>query len=238
MQIAICDDDKIICSEIEEILLDISSAMNLNNDIDVFYTGEELEKFLLLGTKYEIIFLDIELDTTTGAKIGETIRNELKNETTFIIYISSNDSYAISLFKTRPLDFLVKPISKEEIERVFMLSLKLADRYNEIFEFKVGNIQYKTMLKDILYFESSNKKCCMVTFQDSTEFYGKLSDIESKINRPDFLSIHKSYLVNYQNIIEFQYDKVIMQNGVELPISQNRRTDIRRKQIILRRGYK
>lgn len=237
MQIAICDDDKIICADIETILFKIASVLKITIDIEVFYTGEEIEKYLLSGINYDIIFLDIELQSTKGTKIGDTIRNKLRNENTFIIYISSKESYALSLFKTRPLDFLVKPITEKDIERVFLLALELSNRNNEYFEFKVGQKLHKTKIKDILYFESSNKKCCMVTIDGAIEFYAKLSDIIEQLNRTDFLAIHKSYLVNYQKIIEFQYDKVIMLNGVELPISQNRRKQIRYQQIRLRRGY-
>lgn len=237
MQIAVCDDDKMICADIESALIDIASEMKIALDVEVFFTGEELEKYLLSGSEYDVIFLDIELQTTTGMKIGDTIRNHLRNENTFIVYISSKDSYALSLFKTRPLDFLVKPISKKEIARVFLLALELNNRNNEYFEFKVGQKLYKTKLRDILYFESSNKKSCMVTLDETIEFYGKLSDIADQIKRPDFLAIHKSYLVNYHKITEFQYDKVTMLNGIVLPISQNRRKEIRCQQIRLRRGY-
>jgi len=38
-------------------------------------------------------------------------------------------------------------------------------------------------------------------------FYGKLSEIIKELNQ-DFILIHKSFLINYNHVIEYQYDNV------------------------------
>jgi DNA-binding LytR/AlgR family response regulator len=40
-------------------------------------------------------------------------------------------------------------------------------------------------------------------------FYGRISDIEQQLNNQDFISIHKSHLINYDPVIEYQYDYVV-----------------------------
>lgn len=61
----------------------------------------------------DILFLDIELFKMTGIEIGHYIRNELDDMGLQLIYISGQPSYAQQLFKTQPMDFLVKPITQD-----------------------------------------------------------------------------------------------------------------------------
>ena len=52
--------------------------------------------------------------------------------------------------------------------------------------------------------------------------YNKLDVIEKKLEgeKEYFLRIHKSYLVNYHYIAGIGYDRVIMNTGLELPLSR------------------
>lgn len=44
MKIAICDDEIIICSQIEKILTEIFLHKSIDADIDLFYSGESCAK--------------------------------------------------------------------------------------------------------------------------------------------------------------------------------------------------
>lgn len=60
IRIAVVDDENIICSQIEQYLLQIKEELNIHFDIDVLYSGEELCKQLKQNIYYDVIFLDIE----------------------------------------------------------------------------------------------------------------------------------------------------------------------------------
>lgn len=74
IDIAICDDNIHICSEIENILLKYQKINYLKFNIDVFSDGKNFIKHLDLGNKYQILFLDIEIGNITGVDIGKYIR--------------------------------------------------------------------------------------------------------------------------------------------------------------------
>ena len=78
IKIAICDDEINICSHIKKILTKILTDKFTKFDIDVFCNGktlcEEMEK-----TKYDLLFLDIELPNISGVEIGKYIR-EMKKD--------------------------------------------------------------------------------------------------------------------------------------------------------------
>ena len=227
LHIAICDDEKTVCAQLEHLLKKISAALMEEIEIEIFFSGEELCDFFIRNSCFDIIFLDIELKLMNGIAVGKKLREEMMNETTQIIYISSKESYAMELFQVRPLNFLIKPLAYEKINHVMKTALKLIKRNEQFFTYQIGHMAYKIPIKDILYFESNNRKIYMITTKGTDTFYGSLDEIAKEVENFKFLSIHKSYLVNYNHITVFEYHQVTLSNKKSLPISQSRRKDIR-----------
>ena len=114
-RIAICDDESTICSQIEKIILGAHRIINEEIEIEIFGSGEELCEFMENRHLFDLIFMDIELKLINGIEVCRKIREEFKDESSKIIYISARDGYAMDLFESRPLNFLVKPLSAEII---------------------------------------------------------------------------------------------------------------------------
>lgn len=224
--IGICDDGKNICSSIENMLLECAKDKNIQIDTNVWYTGEELKEYLEKGNQLDILFLDIELFRMTGLEVGDYIRNQLDDIGIQIIYISGKVSYAQQLFKTQPLDFLVKPISKSQISDVLETAFRIIKRKNEKFEFRWGKDYYYVPMGDIVYFVSEGRKVKIVTLKETFEFYGKLKEIAGRLPK-DFIIIHKSYIVNKAYIFRYTYEMVELANGIILSISPANRKQVR-----------
>ena len=79
INIAICDDNINICSEIENILLEYKNENNVKFNIDIFNSGNKFLEYLTLGYTYDILFLDIQIGDLTGVDVGDFIRNKLKD---------------------------------------------------------------------------------------------------------------------------------------------------------------
>ncbi len=79
----------------------------------------------------------------------------------------------------------------------------------------------------------SIRKVIIVTFDKIDEFYGSLDDVYQQLKDFGFVSIHRSYLINYNNVKLFKYDSLTMLNGDELKISQSKRKYLRDLQIKL-----
>lgn len=235
LRIAICDDEKHVCAQVESILLNFNKSLPRKIEVEVFYSGEALIQFLTDGAYFDMIFLDIELHMLNGVEVGRKIRDELNNENIQIVYISGKDSYAMELFDIRPLNFLIKPLQEEKIEAVVRKAIDLVDRGNHFFDYKSGRTNNKIPIKDILYFESKGKKVKLVLQDQQHEFYSKLLEIEQQLHHQDFIIIHKSYLVNYYHVIEYQYDYVKMSDQTILPISQQHRKGVRDRLLQRRR---
>jgi DNA-binding LytR/AlgR family response regulator len=230
-RIAICDDESAVCSQIETILLNYSAANNLAIEVQVFYSGEELCKFLKSGESFDLLFLDIELKLINGIEVGRKIREDLDNQLMQIVYISGKDNYYLDLFEVRPMHFLPKPIKESDIIKDLRLAMKLTDRLGGIFTYKKGQQTYRIAVKDILYFESMNRQVKIVSAEGEDLFYGKLDEVYAQVAKYHFLHIHKSYIVNYYHVTKFKYEEVTMTNSEILPISQSRRKTISELQV-------
>ena len=230
-KIAICDDEQLICSMIENYILDYAVKSNVKIETQVFYSGEELEKFLRSSETFDLIFLDIEMNMINGIELGKIIREELDDQIVQLVYISGMDSYYRELFEVRPMHFLHKPFNADEIIQEIRLAMKLTDKLGGIFTYKKGHEIYRKEVKKILYFESGNREIKMVTTEGEEVFYGKLDEIFDQIAKYHFMYTHKSYIVNYFYIAKFRYEEVTMVNMEVIPISQARRKSIRELQV-------
>lgn len=227
-KIAICDDEVSTCSELESMLAEYAASTSIQIETEIWYTGEGLCRFMKDGYRCDFLLLDIELVKLSGLDVGYFIRNELHDQKTFIIYVSSKQNYAMSLFKVQPLDFLIKPVRTAELAEVLGRGIRILDRGKTFFEFKMGGSYYKLPFEDILYFSSMLKKVIIITANRVYEFYGKLRDILPGL-ADCFLQIHQSYLVNQNHVIEFTYDSVKMSNGDILSVSKVNRTQVRKR---------
>lgn len=232
-RVGICDDGINICSFIEKCLLQKAEKEKIAIETEIWYSGENLWEYLQMGNQIDILFLDIELFEMTGIEVGAYIRNRLEDWNIQIIYISGKENYANSLFKTQPMDFLIKPLNVKQIEEAFATAIKIISKRMEKFEFQNGKNHYFISYGQIIYFTSSGRTIKIVTLNDSKEFYGKLKEIAKNLPE-DFITIHQSYIVNSQYIKRYVYELVELEDGTTLPISKAYRKQVR--QNLLREG--
>jgi DNA-binding LytR/AlgR family response regulator len=224
----VCDDDKYICSEIERIILDYGSKVINDINIEVFHSGEELCKFLSEGEMFDLVFLDIELKQISGVEVGRRIREELKNETIQIVYISALDNYYRALFDVRPMHFLHKPLEPEKIIKDIEKAIELVELLGNTFSYHQGHNFYRKSIKGIFYFEANKRQVKMIGVDGESYFYDRLCDISQKLSKYHFFLIHKSYLINYAHVIKFNRKEVVMSNNIILPISRNKSDEVMR----------
>jgi len=244
--IAVCDDDKKVGAEVESALINIFNSMQVKHEIDVIFSGEELCRRMEAGTHYDLIFLDIEFarpqegaegysqpkGEINGVEVGRLIREAQQNNMVSIVYISRERDYAFQLFEIRPLNFLVKPLSYDALEKTVKTYLKIAGLWSSEFSYNAQRTTLKVKMKDILYVESSGRKLILHFANGKTsEFYGSLKEVyQEQLKKYDFLFIHASYIVNFDYISAIKYNQLsIIGSAESLPISQGRRNETRER---------
>lgn len=74
LRIAICDDDKILVTQIEEMLNRYLDKKMIDRYIEIFYDGASLERIYEKGDRFDIIYLDIEMSGKNGIEAAKSIR--------------------------------------------------------------------------------------------------------------------------------------------------------------------
>lgn len=228
--IGICDDERAACTQIADMICAYDRRNKVGIEVSIWNTGEELYQDMIKKKSIDLLFLDIELVSTDGIQIGRLIRHELENQDISIAYISAKSSYALELFKIHPIDFLIKPVSAQDISDTIDEALRLYNRNNTVFEYRANGYSCKIPYKDIIYFYSENKKINMVTAESTIQFTGKIKDLTGMLPG-NFIQIHQSYIINMNHMNECSYELVKMNDGVALNISQPYRKQVR-KQIM------
>lgn len=80
IRIAIIDDAVEIGTQLETILIEITTNKGIAIDIDIYYSGKELCEHLQNGEFYDLIFLDIEMPEFTGCSLpSKTQKSDTQN---------------------------------------------------------------------------------------------------------------------------------------------------------------
>ena len=237
LKIGVCDDEKLIAGQLEEILLDLCHREHIPMDIDVFYSGYSLEKEISRGTKYDILYLDIQMENGDGISTAKAIRRE--DDNVIFIFVSGYDKYMIELFQLDVFAFVKKPVDIHKFEKLFIQANQRISHRKFYYAFRYKSEEYKIPCNEILYFESNGRKVRIyLRNEEVNEFNGKLSDVVAKLaeGKIPFLRIHQSYLVNYHLIKSRTKAEVTLIDGKKLPISEERQKEFGRQYSILLGG--
>ena len=228
INVCVCDDVEQCCDEIAQMIK--AYCKNLKEEIwvDKFYTGDSLLE-AMDKEKYDIFFLDIDIDSISGLQIAEKLRVKQENDEAQIIFISSHTEYAMKLFEVRPLNFLVKPVNQYKLNEVLEKALSLISLDKNVLLIKTtDNNMIRQEIKKILYIEGMGRKIRIYTTDGEYISYGRLKDIYDQLKMYRFIYIHKSYIVNYNQIKAINADSVVMYNKDVLKISERKKKDISR----------
>lgn len=227
-KIGICDDNIAVGAEIEKYLLECASTENFKDiEIEVFLSGEDLCRAIRNNSNiFHLLFLDIELGDLDGISVGNILRKEMKNEITQVIFISYTQEYAMQLFKVRPMDFLIKPITYNKIYDIMQIYRNLFSGKKMFFEYKKGRNSYQIAQSEIICIKCEGKKVCLVTNRKEIMFYGKMADVSKQLDSVKFWTIHKSFIINVDFVFSFGRDEIRMMNGDKLPVSKTYKKEV------------
>ena len=231
LNIAICDDEKYFRSEIRGVLEKYLSAEGIVFAIDDFSSGEELTDLGIGMQKYDIVFLDINMDRMDGIDAARKIR-ENSNDI-FIVFVTAYIDYTIEGYKVDAFRYILKNNNMLEgsiKECLDSIREKMAYRVEQAeFDFSEGK---KTVsLERILYVESNLHRLFFHIMDDSLNKYSiymTLDDLEKELEGKGFIRIHQSYLVNVKHVNSISRYSLTLDNGIGLSIPRARYNDVRK----------
>ena len=212
MNIAICDDERVIREQINELI----KKENPGVCPDFYETGDSL---LAAGKQFDIVFLDIQMDGTDGIETAKKVRERstLKGaEDTILIFITGIREYVFEAFDVAAFHYLLKPIEEDKFREVFQrakreLEKRKKQRWETIF-IKTRKRSYTLEKDSILYIESRAKKVEIHTTGKIIEAYASMNEMEALLGE-SFYRCHRGYLVNMAYVAEYDGESVTLNNG-------------------------
>ncbi len=216
MTIAICDDEKPICEQVEKLVKKQMPDCNT----ELFASGEALLKETNV---FDIIFLDIQMDDINGIQAARMLRN--KKEEALLIFITGLKEYVFEAFDVSAFHYLLKPIEEKKFAEVFAKAVSEAEKKRGLTEepfFMKSN--GKTIILNrnhILYVESQNRMVNFHTTNKCLELYSDMRDLEQQLGR-NFYRCHRGYIVNMGHIAEYEKDRISLTNGETIGLSRRK----------------
>lgn len=211
---AICDDDSQFASLLKEALITNLNRRNISFEILSFDSPSSLISRFEQGESFDLLFLDIVFQDTTGIQTARRLRSFRID--TDIIFLSFSSDYALESFDVSPLHYLIKsPKLEEALDRFF-------DKHAEQnFYVKSREGILALPVSDILFFEIYGHDLSVhLTSGENHTFSGTLKKIEEDLPSSTFIRAHKSYLVNMAHIVKIARYQITLSTGQSVPISK------------------
>ncbi len=197
MKILIVDDEELARARLLRMLKtldfeDIDEATNANEAI------EAVKK-----EKYDLVFLDINMPQTSGLELGYELK--YLDENIAIIFQTAYEEHALKAFDIGAVGYLVKPYSLEQVknslERVKTQTIQESDL--RILS-KNGDNYLLLKPQEIFYVKADLSEVMIRSAKGFSYYAQKISDLQKKLEAYSFVRIHRSYLINIDEIKEIQ----------------------------------
>lgn len=236
------DDDSNLRNGMRKFLSMYAPEIEIIGEADSVKTGVAAMSRL----QAQVVFLDIQLHDGTGFDMLEKVASKHGKSTAHIVFITAHEQYAVKAFRFSALDFLLKPIDPEELQKVILKIkgvLSTTNNYEHI-DLLLENIRRKvdkfkrialSTSEGIHLFEISDIIRCE-SADNYTTFYIKnhkpllisrtLKEYEDLLTEHGFERIHQSHLINLaylKSYIKKDGGYVVMADNSNLPISQRKK---------------
>jgi two-component system LytT family response regulator len=221
----------------------LQRLLEKNYSVNVVGSANDAESAadLIIKTEPDIIFLDVELPTMSGLEFCSLIQQDSKPKTKVVFY-TGHDKYMLEAIRRQAFDYLLKPPTEQDLGQIMTryYENKLADipsieRSAEqlpiILVINALNAHTTLRMDDIAYFRYNQERKIWETICMDGSIYllRHRTTAEVILNySPDFVQIHKRFIVNINQIKMIQESACIlmepMETVSELRISKNYRS--------------
>jgi len=203
----------------------------------VMHAKKQLE-----SKRYDLMFLDIEMEDGTGFDLLDQL-----DQVDFpVIFTTAHDDFAIKAFRYNAVDYLLKPIDPDEFTRAVDKAIQYSDLniFQQQFQQLLNTTKEKNFdritlstsdglvfayTKDITRIETyGNYSFVFMAEGDRLLVSRNLKEFEEMLPEPDFFRVHQSHIVNtafVKKFIKGEGDHVVMTDGQTIPVSRRKKDD-------------
>jgi len=190
----------------------------------------------------DLVFLDIEMPHLNGFEFLKSVKDVCFE----VIFVTGYNEYALDAFKVSATDYLLKPISSENL-------IEAVTKTKNILENKLSNDRYEILINNLKE-KSSNKRKIGIPSMNGIDFIrideiavcegdqkytnvildnghkilssNNIGQFNKLLETAGFFQSHRSYLINLSKIKQYQKDGTItLDNGMTVPLARRRKEE-------------
>lgn len=212
MKVVIIEDEKLSADYLTTILQRIDPSIEIIQTIDSVKKSIE---YLQKGCLADLLFVDIHLADGISFEIFQTIHVDIP-----IIFTTAYDTYAIQAFKLNSIDYLLKPINKDELQNALTkfnksqttkeqaITINYEAILNELnkptksrFLVKIGDQLLPVKTEDVALFKSENSMVFLVNHAHKEyPIDYSLDQLEQLLDNKQFFRINRKVIIAVQSI--------------------------------------
>lgn len=161
----------------------------------------------------DLLFLDIQMPEMTGLELMESLDKSYQ-----IIFITSEEQYAVRAFENSVVDYLVKPFEyprflkaatkgKENLEAL----QRFVEKQTHVFVKCDGKL-VRVELSDLLYVEALADYVIFNTKKGKHIVHYTMKGIEKRLPGNSFARVHRSFIVNMNNIRHLEEMNILIED--------------------------
>lgn len=199
-------------------------------DVRIYFDSQRLlEDVEDHNMHFDLYLLDIYMkDSISGIDLAGHIRS--CDSDAVICFISSSDAFYREAYDLYAVQYLIKPVRKEDmallLERVSQrVAREREQRLGYKWRGQTGFISYSKIL-----FIDSREHTLFIHCEDGTvqECKGKLDDLEIQVGGQVFLRCHQSFIVNMYHVDKLDGNELLLA-GHNIPVSRRYYAEVKNR---------
>ena len=234
MKVVIVEDEAPAFRRLQKILEEIDPSIEI---VEVLDSVEESIVWLKDHDQHDLIFMDIQLSDGLSFEIFDSVRI-----TSPVIFTTAFDEYTLRAFKVNSIDYLLKPIKKEELEsslakldqlksslaerapqqdlNALIKAIKLDDRkFKTRFLVKKGDELHSVETSEISHFQTRNGVVHLITKTGKDHIMDfTLDELMLQMDPEQFYRANRQYIVHFksiQKVHKFHKGKLLIELTLE-----------------------
>jgi len=175
----------------------------------------------------DVLFLDIQMPGASGFELVARLPEATRP---WVVFTTAHDRHALAAFAANAIDYLLKPIRAEDLERALgklelLLSSPGAGRASvpDRIASRVGDRVQLVELARVSHFRAEDKYVWAMTDDGEHPLCETLAQLEDRLRASGFVRVHRGVLVNAAFVGEV---RVGLGGGLRLRLKDPRRTEL------------
>jgi len=171
----------------------------------------------------DIAFLDIRMPGLSGIEVAKEIAGSC-----WVVFVTAYDQYAVEAFEHEAIDYLLKPVTTERLEKTVMrlkdwttssqrppqeiakiverlmtsLPQRQAPKYLQIVRVQKGDGVRLIPVEEVYYFKASDKYTMVITKEGESLIRKPIKELADELDPQQFWRIHRGTIVNIHYVAQ------------------------------------